>query len=239
MMASASFFISTLAGVVDLVCARREQHFRLEHETVADDADVLAIGQDFAQPAEEIRPVAVELLHALRQRDVQAPAEVGDLGVGFAVACFRGVERLFERADLLAQRRDLLVEQFDLRQRALADCRARWSRARSTACRCGRSPQHRSRRPATAAARSRDCSLSAASSDACRLASWSCEILRVRPCSSASSCVSSLICELRRFSTSSLPEISRLRRNCASTNTDSRNMMDSSRVDSASTKPGQ
>ena len=57
--------------------------------------------------------------------------------------------------------------------------------------------------------------------------------------SSASSCVSSLICELRRLSTSSLPEISRLSRNCASTKTESRNMIARSSVDSASTKPGQ
>ena len=70
--------------------------------------------EDFAQPAEEVGAVAVELLHALRQRDVQAAAEIGDLGVGFAVARFGDVERILERADLLAQRGDLLVEQFDL-----------------------------------------------------------------------------------------------------------------------------
>ena len=77
--------------------------------------------EDLAQPAEEIRAVAVELLHALRQRDVEAAAEIGDLGVGFAVARFGDVERVLQRGDLLAQRGDLLVEQLDLRQRALAD----------------------------------------------------------------------------------------------------------------------
>ncbi len=92
----------------------REQHFRLEDEAVADDADVLAVGEDFAQAPEEVGPVAVELLHALRQRDVQAAAEIGDLGVGVAVRGFGDVERILERSDLLAQCGDLLVEEFDL-----------------------------------------------------------------------------------------------------------------------------
>jgi hypothetical protein len=57
--------------------------------------------------------------------------------------------------------------------------------------------------------------------------------------SSASSWVSSLIWLLSRLSTWSRPDISRDRKNCASTNTVSRNMMASSSVDRASTKPGQ
>ncbi|MNL89885.1 hypothetical protein D3C87_2204980 [compost metagenome] len=57
--------------------------------------------------------------------------------------------------------------------------------------------------------------------------------------SSASNCVSSLIWLFSRVRTSSLPLISRLSRNCASTKTLSRNMIDRSRVDNASTKPGQ
>ncbi len=72
-----------------IVGARREQHFRLEDEAVADDADVLAVGQDLAQAAEEVGAVAVQLLHALRQRHVQAAAEIGDLGVGLAVRVLR------------------------------------------------------------------------------------------------------------------------------------------------------
>ena len=101
--------------------ADREQHFRLEDEAVADDADVLAVGQDLAQAAEEVGAVAVELLHALRQRDVEPLAEIGDLGVGLAVARLGSVERIFQRGDLLAQRGNLLVEQFDLAHRLLAD----------------------------------------------------------------------------------------------------------------------
>ena len=110
-----------LAGVVDDVGARREQHFGLEHEAVADNADVLPVGQDLAQPAEEIGAVAVQFLHTLGQRDVQAAAEIGDLGVGVAVALLGDVERVLERADLLAQRGDLLVEDLHLAQGLLAD----------------------------------------------------------------------------------------------------------------------
>ena len=98
MIASASFFISTWPASLMTSEPDGKQHFRLEDEAVADDADVLAVGEDFAQPAEEVRPVAVEFLHALRQRDIQAAAEIGDLGVGFAVARFGHVERILERA---------------------------------------------------------------------------------------------------------------------------------------------
>jgi hypothetical protein len=59
------------------------------------------------------------------------------------------------------------------------------------------------------------------------------------PFSSASSCVSSLIWLFSRLITSSRPEISRLRMNCPTTNTVSRNITAISSVDSASTKPGQ
>ena len=59
-----------------------EEDLRLEHEAVADDADVGAVAEDFAQLAEEIRPVARQFLHALRQRDVKALAEIGDDGAG-------------------------------------------------------------------------------------------------------------------------------------------------------------
>ncbi len=79
------------------------------------------VGQDFAQPPEEVGAVAVEFLHPLRQRHVEPLAEVGDLGLALAVAVLGSVERILQRADLPAQRRDLLVEQFDLRQRPLAE----------------------------------------------------------------------------------------------------------------------
>ena len=74
----------------------------------------VAVAEDLAQPAEEVGAVAVELLHALRQRDVEALAEIGDLVLALLVARFGGVERVLQRGDLPAQRRDLLVEQLDL-----------------------------------------------------------------------------------------------------------------------------
>ena len=42
---------------------RGEEHFRLEHEAVADDPDVGIVAQDLAQAAEELRAVASQLLH--------------------------------------------------------------------------------------------------------------------------------------------------------------------------------
>src|SRR5262249_14823201 len=42
-----------------------EQHLRLEHEAVADDADVLAVAQQLAQAPEEVGPVPLQLLHLL------------------------------------------------------------------------------------------------------------------------------------------------------------------------------
>ena len=62
------------------------KHFRLEHEAVADDADIGAIAQNGAQAAEEFRTVARQFLHALRQRDVQALAEIGNPPLRFLVA---------------------------------------------------------------------------------------------------------------------------------------------------------
>ena len=99
-------------------CAAVEEHFGLEHEAVADDADVGAIAEDFAQLAEEVRPVARQFLHALRQRDVQALAEVGDVQLGVLLLLLGSAERLLERADLAAQRADLLIENLDLRDGA-------------------------------------------------------------------------------------------------------------------------
>ena len=43
------------------------------------------------------------------------------LALRFLVLLLGGVERLFDRGELAAQRRDLLVEHFDLRQRARGD----------------------------------------------------------------------------------------------------------------------
>ena len=107
-----------LAFAVDLVGAGREQHFRLEDEAVADDPDVRAVAENFAQPPEEVGAIARQLLDALGQRHVQAAAEIGDLRLALLVVLLGGVEGVFERGDLAAQRRDLLVEQFDLGESA-------------------------------------------------------------------------------------------------------------------------
>ena len=77
----ASGFSSGLAG--------GKQHFRLEHEAVADDAHVLAVAEDLAQAAEEIGAVARQLLHPLRQRHVEPGAEIGDAGLAVLVAVLR------------------------------------------------------------------------------------------------------------------------------------------------------
>ena len=52
--------------------AGREQHLGLEHEAVADDADVAAVLQQFAQAAEEVGAIALQLLHLAGQRRVEA-----------------------------------------------------------------------------------------------------------------------------------------------------------------------
>jgi hypothetical protein len=57
--------------------------------------------------------------------------------------------------------------------------------------------------------------------------------------SSCNSSVSSAICELSWDIAVSLPRISWLRKNWDSMNSESRKMMTSRRLDSASTKPGQ
>ncbi len=94
-----------------------EEHFRLQHEAVADDAHVGPVAEDLAQLAEEVGAVLGQLLHLLRQRHVEALAEVGDLGLRVLDVLLGGIERLLERGELAAQRGDLLVEDFDLRQR--------------------------------------------------------------------------------------------------------------------------
>ncbi len=78
-----------------------EQHFRLQHEAVAHFLDVGTIAEDQAQAAEEIRAVALQLLHLLGERDVEALAEVGNLRLGFLVLLLADVERRFERRQLI------------------------------------------------------------------------------------------------------------------------------------------
>src|SRR5699024_8547724 len=98
-----------------------KQHLGLKDEAVTDDADIVAVGNDLAQPTEEIGPVAVEFLHPPRQRDVEAASEIGDLRLRLLVLLLRSAERVFECGDLSAQRTDLLVQQFHLAERPLAD----------------------------------------------------------------------------------------------------------------------
>ena len=95
-----------------------EEHFGLEHEAVADDADVRPVAEDVAQLAEKVRAVARQFLHALRQRQVQPLAEIGEAQLRVLVLLLGSAERIFERADLLAQRADLLIEVLDLRHGA-------------------------------------------------------------------------------------------------------------------------
>ena len=105
-------------GLVERGLAGIEEHLGLEHEAVADDADVGPVAENGAQPPEEVGAVARQFLHPLRQRHVEPLAEIGDAGLQFLVLLLGRIERLFERGELAAQRRDLLVEHLDLRQRA-------------------------------------------------------------------------------------------------------------------------
>ena len=90
----------------------------MEHEAVADDADVGPVAEDVAQLAEKVGAVARQFLHALRQRQVQPLAEIGEAQLRVLVLLLGSAERIFERADLLAQRADLLIEVLDLRHGA-------------------------------------------------------------------------------------------------------------------------
>jgi len=57
----------------------------LQHETVADDANVRTVAEDFAEPSEEVRPVAGQLLGPLRQREIEPLGEILDARLGFAI----------------------------------------------------------------------------------------------------------------------------------------------------------
>ncbi len=91
-----------------------EQHLGLEHEAVADDADVRVLAEDLAQAAEELGAVARQFLHLAGERDVEAPAEVGDLDLLLLVLRIGGVENFVQPRQLLAQGRDLPVQEIDL-----------------------------------------------------------------------------------------------------------------------------
>ena len=105
-------------GGADVGLADIEQHRGFEDEAVADDMDVGARAEDLAQAAEEVGAVAREFLHLLRQRDIEARAEIGDLRLRLLAGGFGGGERVLDRGELAAQRGDLLVEHVDLGERA-------------------------------------------------------------------------------------------------------------------------
>src|SRR5580700_11728928 len=65
-------------GGANVGLADVEQHRRLEHEAVADHANVGPRAEDLPQAPEKVGAIAVELLNLLRQRDVEPLAEVGD-----------------------------------------------------------------------------------------------------------------------------------------------------------------
>src|SRR5262245_65520691 len=64
-------------GLVERGLAGVEEHLRLEHEAIADDADVGPIAENGAQPSAEVGTVAPKLLHAVGQRHRAPPAENG------------------------------------------------------------------------------------------------------------------------------------------------------------------
>ncbi len=95
----------------------REQHLRLEHEAVADDPHVRPVAEQLAQPAEELRAEAAELLDLAGERHVELAAEVGDRDLLLLDLLLLEIERLLERGELDAQRVDLAIEDVDLVQR--------------------------------------------------------------------------------------------------------------------------
>ena len=83
-----------------LPSSNRTEEF--EHEPVADHLDVGPRAEDLPQPPEEVGAVAVELLHLLRERDIEPLAEIGDLRLRFPVRGLRRRERILDRGELLA-----------------------------------------------------------------------------------------------------------------------------------------
>lgn len=77
--------------------------------------------KQLAQAAEEVGAVALQLLHLPREGDIQAPAEVVDLGLAVHLLGFRSLEHVVQRGNLLAQARELEVEEIDFGERFLRD----------------------------------------------------------------------------------------------------------------------
>src|SRR5262249_29828942 len=108
-------------SVGEIGASLREQHFGLEYEAVANDANVRAVAKDLAQPAEKLRPVTSQLLDLVHQGKVQALAEFDDLTLLLFDLGFRDIERRVDVRQLLAQRRELRVELVDPRKSVAAD----------------------------------------------------------------------------------------------------------------------
>ncbi len=103
------------AVVGEVGVAGREQHFGLEHKAVADDADIGAIADDLAQPAEKLGAVAGQLLHLGGERQIEPASEIGDLGLLVLGLGLGDVERRGNLRELLAQRGDRGGQLLDLR----------------------------------------------------------------------------------------------------------------------------
>src|SRR5690606_39864656 len=93
----------------------------LEHEPVADDADILPVLQQLTQPAEEVRTIALQLLYLARKCRVEPLAQILDPILRLLILALGGLEGLVEGRDLAAQREELLIEQVDLGQRLVGD----------------------------------------------------------------------------------------------------------------------
>ena len=146
-------------------------------------------------------------------------------------------ERLFQRAELAAERGDLLVQKLDLRQRALAHLLL-GLRGRLRAPRCGPTPRLRPRRSLS----SRPCRRSRSPSVVGEVRLQAGErLLQVARARLLQRQKLGQLGDLRvqAGSTVSLLVTSWPRKNCARMNTESRNTKTSSSVAIASTKPGQ
>ena len=213
-----------------------EEHFRREHEAVADDADVRTVAEDGAQAAEEFGAVARQFLHALRQRHVEPRAEVGDAALRFLVALLGRIERLFERRELAAQRGDLLDQHLDLRQRARGDlllgiqCLVQFIGAALRVAAGAGQPVIEALDAVALALRG---GKAGAQLRHLVVEIELCQLLQRQEI------VERAILALSCSSALSLPVTSCDRKNCTTRNTESRNTIDSTSVDSASTKPGQ
>ncbi len=90
-----------------------EQNLALEYEPVSDDADILAVLQQIAQPSKEVRAIALQLLHLSRECRVQPLTQILDRFVALGALFLRRVERFVQRRDLPPQLRQLLIKKID------------------------------------------------------------------------------------------------------------------------------